>query len=295
MTPALKAFVDQAREEVEAALERALPREEGDGVPASLARAMRYSVFAGGKRLRPVLALASCELAGGEPPRALSFACAVEMVHTYSLIHDDLPAMDDDDLRRGKPSCHKAFGEANAVLAGDALLTLAFETLARAYEDELCRKLVGVLARGAGAGGMVGGQVLDIEAEGKEAGEGDVRRLHDKKTAALMGAAVVGGGACAGADARMERALRSYGLKAGLAFQVADDILDETSTPEELGKAVRKDAAKSKATYVRAVGFETARARARELAEEAKATLAAFGPRAHVLADLADYIVERSS
>lgn len=294
MTPALGKFVERARSEVDSALERLLPREEEGGVPPVLARAMRHSVFAGGKRLRPVLALACCELAGGERSRALAYACAVEMVHTYSLIHDDLPAMDDDELRRGKPTCHVAFGEANAVLAGDALLTLAFETVAREYEDGLCRRLVAVLARGAGAEGMVGGQVLDVGAEGSEARPELVSAMHEKKTAALIRAATVGGAACGGAGRDVERALSDYGLKAGLAFQIADDILDETSTPEELGKAVRKDAGKGKMTYVIAVGLERARARARELVEEAKDSLAAFGESARVLAELADYIVERS-
>lgn len=295
MTPALKEFVERARSEVDSALERLLPREEEGGVPPVLARAMRYSVFAGGKRLRPVLALASCELAGAERARALTYACAVEMVHTYSLIHDDLPAMDDDELRRGKPTCHVAFGEAKAVLAGDALLTLAFETVAREYEDGPCRRLVMVLAGGAGARGMVGGQVLDVEAEGGETRPELVSAIHEKKTAALIEASVVGGAVCAGADGSVEKALSDYGLKAGLAFQMADDILDETSTPEELGKAVKKDAREGKATYVTAVGLEGARERARELAREAKCSLARFGERARVLADLADYIVERSS
>ena len=175
------------------------------------------------------------------------------------------------------------------------MLTLAFETLGRGYENELCRKLVGVLARGAGASGMVGGQVLDVEAEGKEPHPELVSAIHEKKTAALIRAATVGGGMCARADEEVEKALSDYGFKVGLAFQVADDVLDETSTPEELGKAVRKDARKKKATCVAASGLEGARERARELAREAKRALAAFGAKAGVLTDLADYIVERSS
>ena len=295
MTPELKSFVERARKETDAALDELLPQEDRDGVPAVLARAMRYSVFAGGKRLRPVLALASCELAGGAVKDGLAFACALEMIHTYSLIHDDLPAMDDDDLRRGHPTCHKAFGEANALLAGDALLTLAFETLAQGYEADLCRRLVRLLARRAGAEGMVGGQVLDLEAEGGRVDEESVRTIHARKTAELIRASVVGGGICARADGAVEGAFFDYGYKAGLAFQIADDVLDETSTPEQLGKAVKKDEVKGKATYVRAVGLACARARAKALVEEAKGALSEFGEKASVLRALADYVVERSS
>ncbi len=285
---------------VDEALDRALPGEAGP--TARLAAAMRHSMFAGGKRLRPALVLESCEVAGGQAADAMPAACAVEMVHTYSLIHDDLPAMDDDDLRRGRPSCHKAFDEATAILAGDALLALAFEVAAAVEPAGVGREVVRTLARASGPAELVGGQMMDMASD--LAGEDvpvmleHVEAIHDAKTAALiaascrMGAFVGCGGVDAGANVeRLER----YGRLLGRAFQIADDVLDVTSSAEELGKTPGKDAASGKATYPAAVGLDEARKRARELSEEAVAALGAFGPRADHLRAVARFVVERKS
>ncbi|MHC4507109.1 MAG: polyprenyl synthetase family protein [Planctomycetota bacterium] len=282
---------------VNEALESFLPAPTGDF--ARLAEAMRYSVFAGGKRLRPALVIECCEVAGGGPTEALPAACAVEMIHTYSLIHDDLPAMDDDDLRRGKPSCHKAFDEATAILAGDALLALAFETAARTEPDAVAREVVATLARAAGPTCLVGGQMLDMGADGASASIEKVRAIHDHKTADLIAAscragALVGAGDRAGADEDVER-LERYGRLLGRAFQIADDVLDVTSTPDELGKTPGKDAAARKATFPAAVGLEKARERANELALEAARALEGFDARADCLRALARFVVERKS
>ncbi len=277
---------------VDEELEGNLPRPTGEF--ARLAEAMRYSVFAGGKRLRPALVLECCEVAGGGPEAALPAACAVEMIHTYSLIHDDLPAMDDDDLRRGRPSCHKAFDEATAILAGDALLALAFETAARTGPDAVAREVVRTLARAAGPTCLVGGQMLDTQAEAASATLEAVEAIHDHKTADLI-AASCRAGAVAGrarVDAEVE-SLERYGRMLGRAFQVADDILDVTSTPEELGKTPGKDAAAGKATYPAAVGLEKASERATELVEKAIGELEGFGERASYLRALARYVIER--
>jgi geranylgeranyl pyrophosphate synthase len=283
---------------VDESLERALPPEAGP--TGRLAAAMRHSVFAGGKRLRPALVIECCEVAGGRAADALPAACAVEMVHTYSLIHDDLPAMDDDDLRRGRPSCHRAFDDATAILAGDALLALAFETASAVEPAAVAREVVRTLAHAAGPGELVGGQVMDMASGAAEVdGPVTVERveaIHDAKTAALIAAscrmgAVVGR---AGVDADVER-LERYGRLLGRAFQVADDVLDETSSAEDLGKTPGKDAEARKATYPAAVGIERARERGRELSEEAVGTLGAFGPRADSLRALARFVVERKS
>jgi geranylgeranyl diphosphate synthase type II len=295
----LAELVDQALDQ---ALDRALPAEEGP--TARLAAAMRHSMFAGGKRLRPALVLEACEVAGGSAADAMPAACAAEMVHTYSLIHDDLPAMDDDDLRRGRLSCHKAFDEATAILAGDALLALAFETASAVEPADVGREVVRTLARAAGPAELVGGQAMDMASD--LAGEGEpvtlerVEAIHDAKTAALIAAscrvgAVVGsGGAGADTDANVER-LERYGRLLGRAFQIADDVLDVTSSAEELGKTPGKDAASGKATYPAAVGLDEARKRAGELSEEAVAALEAFGPRADHLRAVARFVVERES
>ena len=282
---------------VSEALESFLPAPTGEF--ARLAEAMRYSVFAGGKRLRPALVIECCEVAGGIPDDALPAACAVEMIHTYSLIHDDLPAMDDDELRRGKPSCHRAFDEATAILAGDALLALAFETAARTEPDAVARKVVATLARAAGPTCLVGGQMLDMGADGAAASLERVEAIHDHKTADLITAscrsgALVGAGGRAGGDADVER-LEGYGRLLGRAFQIADDILDVTSTPDELGKTPGKDAAARKATFPAAVGLDRARERAKELAEEAARELESFDARADCLRALARFVVERKS
>ncbi len=261
-----------------------------------LYEAMRHMVLGGGKKLRPVLAALGCEAAGGDREAARAAACAVEMVHTYSLIHDDLPAMDDDDLRHGKPSCHKEFGEAMAVLAGDALLTEAFAVLAaRPGDAETSRRLAAELARAAGAQGMVGGQALDLKAEGE--GIDDARLLeaiHRRKSAALLAAGVVMGAISAGASEHVVRSLRSYGTRLGLAFQIADDVLDAEGTTEELGKTAGKDARAGKLTYVKLFGVEAARGRARHEAERAIDALSGFGHEADWLRDLARFVVERT-
>jgi geranylgeranyl pyrophosphate synthase len=256
---------------------------------------MRYSMFAGGKRLRPALVLECCRVAGGEPLAGIAAACAAEMIHTYSLIHDDLPAMDDDDLRRGRPSCHRAFDEATAILAGDALLALAFETAAGGGRATAL-EVVTTFARAAGPGCLVGGQMLDMAAEGAHVTLADVEAIHDHKTADLLAAccragAVVGRGRV---DDRVE-ALERYGRNLGRAFQVADDILDVTSSAEDLGKTPGKDAAAGKATYPALAGLDRARARAAELRDEAVAALAEFAEAARGLGDLARFVVERSS
>jgi len=261
-----------------------------------LYEAMRYMVLGGGKKMRPALVLLTCEACGGRPDDALPAACAVEMVHTYSLIHDDLPAMDDDDLRHGRASCHKRFGEAMAVLAGDALLTEAFRVLATQVPDPArATALVAELAAAAGAVGMVGGQVADLQAE--QAGAGDERLLeviHRRKTAALLTAAVVMGAISAGASDHWNRSLRAYGMHLGLAFQIADDVLDATASTAALGKTAGKDAVAGKLTYVSLFGVEAARRRARAEADCAIDALAGFGHEGDWLRDLARYVVERS-
>ncbi len=267
-------------------------------MPKRLRAAIEHSLFAGGKRLRPALCLAAAELVGGTRELVMPGASALEMVHTYSLIHDDLPAMDDDDLRRGKPACHVEFGEATAILAGDALLTEAFGVLAsaRAKPERICRATA-ELARAAGAEGMVGGQQLDLDGEGSASTVKKATAIHEKKTAALIRAAVLIGAILAGASDEDVDALGRYGRALGLAFQVADDVLDATSSAEELGKSPGKDQAAGKITYVAAAGVAEAQKRARELADEAVAALGKFGdgPAAAVLRELASLAVERRS
>jgi len=262
----------------------------------NLYEAMRYMVLGGGKRLRPALVLLAAEVCGALPDAAMPPACAVEMVHTYSLIHDDLPAMDDDGLRRGRPSCHKQFGEALAILAGDALLTEAFGVLAREVNDPaMSRRLVAELATAAGAVGMVGGQVADLDAErGGRRDEVVLMLIHRRKTAALIAAAVVMGGIAAEASEHLERSLRAYGEHLGLAFQIADDVLDASATTEALGKTAGKDAAVGKLTYVTLYGLEAARRRARVEADRAVDALAPFAREADLLRDLARFVVERT-
>ena len=287
------------RGQVERALEAALPPESA--WPATIHRAVRYSLFAGGKRLRPLLVLAAAEAAGALAldDEVLPFACAVEMVHTYSLIHDDLPAMDDDDLRRGKPTCHKVFGEAIAILAGDALLTRAFHLLAEVDEgapaEAVRRRLraLALLGEAAGTTGLIGGQVMDLESEGRAVEAADLERLHRAKTGALLGACVMGPAALAPASADDAQRLQRYARAVGLAFQVVDDVLDATEEAAQLGKTAGKDDAAGKATYVRVHGIEAARALAARLREEALDAVAPFGPRGALLAALARMMVDR--
>ena len=289
--PDASVLLDSARARVDADLERVLP--PATSGPGRLHEALRYAVFAGGKRIRPALALAAAQAVGGTADAALPFASALELVHTYSLIHDDLPAMDDDDLRRGMPTSHVAFGEALAILAGDALHSLAFESLlARVRDPALARDLALDLARAAGVGGMVGGQVEDLEAEGRPPEEERLVRLHHGKTAALFAAACVGGGRAGGGGPQDLAALRRFGTELGLAFQIVDDVLDETGTPERLGKTPGKDRAGRKMTYVALEGVDRARARARGRVDAAVTALAGLASAADLEA-LARYVVER--
>ena len=289
--------LEDRRRVVEEALDRALPA-EGEW-PATIHRAVRYSLFAGGKRIRPQLVLAASEAVGGERDEAMPLACAVEMIHTYSLIHDDLPAMDDDDLRRGKPTSHKVFGEAIAILAGDALLTRAFHLMAELplnVDDGLVRRrraATAILGEACGTKGLIGGQVMDLESEGRAVAAAALERLHRAKTGALLGACVRGGAVLGGAQPAELEQLERYAHAIGLAFQVVDDVLDATESEQQLGKTAGKDAAASKATYVSVHGLEHAREMARGLLDEALAAIASLGERGKALAFLARLIVER--
>ncbi len=272
-------------------------------LPETVRKAMRYSLFAGGKRLRPTLVLEAAECCGLNASKALKTAAALEMIHTYSLIHDDLPAMDDDDLRRGKPTNHTVFGEAMAILAGDGLLTKAFEAAAENAADLKLKgreaaELIRLIARGAGAEGMVGGQVADLAAEGlskrlsKSAAAKILKTVHRRKTGALIVASLDAGAVLAGASQAKRQALRSYGDCVGLAFQIADDVLDVVGDKKKMGKR-GSDRDNDKLTYAALYGVDGARAKARSLVEKAHAHLQPFGSRASVLHELADYIIER--
>lgn len=257
--------------------------------PEKLIEAIRYSLFAGAKRLRPALALGAAEIICGDDTPALPAACALEMIHTYSLIHDDLPAMDNDDLRRGRPTSHKVFGEATAMLAGDTLLTMAFDAAAQSGDIRIIREL----AQASGVGGMAGGQFYDIEAEGRLVTMAELRRIHALKTGALIRASVRCGAMLSGADDAALGALTRYGEQVGLAFQIADDILNVTGTEEAIGKPVGSDASREKSTYPALVGLDRARELADEAAAAATAALELFGDRAAMFRLLARFIVER--
>ena len=289
----LPAFFEEDRLLVEEALERLLPPETKP--PPSIHQAMRYSVFAGGKRIRPILCLESARIFAADVTSVLHPACALEFIHTYSLIHDDLPALDNDDLRRGKPTCHKKFGEANAILAGDALLTLAFQTIGEApVAAERRVAILTEIAAGAGTvNGMVGGQVADLEAEGKSVGPEMLEYIHRSKTAALIRAAVVSGAVCAGAGKEDAARLRRFGEAIGLLFQVTDDILDVEESSAALGKTAGKDMAQKKATYPAVFGLERSHQIAQELASRATGELEPYGERASRLRDIAEYLVLR--
>lgn len=295
----LKLYLKERCQLVDKALDSYLPKE--DDLPFSLHKAMRYSVFAGGKRVRPILMLAACEAVGGEIGQAMPAACAMEMIHTYSLIHDDLPAMDDDDFRRGNPTNHKVFGEAIAILAGDALLTQAFILLSApellgSVSPERLLAVTREIATCAGSFGMVGGQVVDMESEGKaDIDLPTVQYIHTHKTGALIKASVKAGAILGGADASKLAAITRYGEAAGLAFQIADDILDIEGTTEEIGKDAGSDQARGKATYPAVVGLADAKRRAVELMEIALAALDPLGAKAEPLREIARYIVSRKS
>jgi geranylgeranyl diphosphate synthase, type II len=291
--------IDELRRAVEAALHDALPPEHA--WPETIHRAVRYSLFAGGKRVRPVLALAAGEAVGGRREDVMPLACAVEMIHTYSLIHDDLPCMDDDDLRRGKPTSHKVFGEAIAVLAGDALLTRAFHLLAQVrpgWDEERARRrlqVLSLLGEACGTTGLIGGQVMDLESEGKTIDGASLERLHRAKTGALLSACILGGAILGGASTPELTALNRYARAIGLAFQVVDDVLDATGSAEAMGKTAGKDLSARKATYVAVHGLDRAQGMAHELREEALFALAPLGARGEVLAAMGRLIVDRDA
>ncbi len=283
---------------VDSALDRYLPGAET--LPTRLHEAIRYSVFAGGKRIRPILMLAACEAVGGEIKNVLPAACAIEMVHSYSLIHDDLPAMDDDDLRRGNPTNHKVYGEATAILAGDGLLTEAFILLSNKdvwgdVSAEESREAINIIARSSGSRGMVGGQVVDMEAEKAPVDLPTLEYIHTHKTGALILAAVDVGALLGGASLEQRRALCRYGEAAGLAFQVADDVLDIVADQSQLGKDVGSDQQRGKATYPALLGLAGARQHADELRDRALAALDIFSASAQPLREIANYIIDRSS
>ncbi|SRR5579871_3431367 len=290
----LKDTLEQGRILADSALERLLPPETAR--PASIHKAMRHSVFAGGKRIRPILCMeAGSMIAGARPAGIENLGAALEMLHTYSLIHDDLPALDNDDLRRGRPTCHKVFGEAIAILAGDALQTQAYEVLAMLNCPPMARvKIIEEIARGTGTlDGMIGGQVVDLEAEHTKPNLDTLEYIHRSKTAALITASVVSGGLYAGADDAAVAKLRTFGQSIGLAFQIVDDVLDITQTSEQLGKTAGKDTAAEKATYPALFGVEESLKRADALVESAFAAIASFGERATTLKELARFLVER--
>jgi len=282
-----------------ARVEQALSQWISPDAPAGLGEAMRYAVLDGGKRLRPLLVLAASEAVAGQPEAALRAACAVELIHAYSLVHDDMPCMDNDVLRRGKPTVHVQFGQAQALLAGDALQALAFELLVpegAGIPDRVQAALCRLLARAAGAEGMAGGQAIDLASVGVALDEAQLRQMHRLKTGALLQASVAMGAACGSADAAGQAALARYGAALGLAFQVVDDILDVTQDSATLGKTAGKDAASDKPTYVSLLGLERARAHADALLGEALAALAASGlPDTRALHALAEMVVNRSN
>ena len=290
---ALTEYLRTRRAAVERALERFLP--SATVRPATIHEAMRYSLFAGGKRLRPILCLAAAEACGGKTKSALPLACAAECIHTYSLVHDDLPSMDNDDFRRGRPTCHKAFGEGIAVLAGDALLTIAFEIAARAEPARRypLRAIFQEIATGAGSRRLIAGQVADLEAEGQPITRAQLRYIHENKTAALLSTSVRLGAMSANASASQLGAITKFGRALGLAFQIIDDILDVTQTTEKLGKSAGKDVAAQKATYPAVIGLEKSRAEAKRLTQHAHGALAIFGRKGETLRALSNYLLER--
>ncbi|MBM1174457.1 polyprenyl synthetase family protein [Microvirga arabica] len=302
-TPTFTTRLSEAARAVEASLEALLSDKAAPGEiarPPRLMAAMRHAVLGGGKRLRPFLTIEAARLLGVGGQGALRAGCAVELLHCYSLVHDDLPSMDDDDLRRGRPTVHKAYDEATAILVGDALQTLAFEVLAEpatAADPAVRSDLVLGLARASGLGGMVGGQLLDLSAEGRyglaELGEADVRLLQMMKTGAILTFAVEAGAILGKADGSVRRSLLDYGRALGAAFQVADDILDREASAEALGKRTGKDQEKGKATLVDLLGMDGARRECRDLVEKAHASLDRFGPEADTLREAVRFVVER--
>ena len=299
----IKTYLNEQRLVIEQALERSMLTAGAEhGVFAHHIEAMRYSLFAGGKRVRPVLCLAAGQAIGIRPdpdPELLPIACALECIHTYSLIHDDLPAMDNDDLRRGKPTSHILYGEAGAILAEDGLLTWAFDLLSNSSQStmpaEKRLKIIHLIARAAGSLGMVGGQALDIANENKEFPFETLRVIHRSKTGALITASILAGAIAAGADQKQQEALTRYGEQVGLAFQIVDDLLNVTATTEQLGKAAGSDANKGKATYPAFFGIKATREKAETAVQEAVEALALFDEKAEPLRAIAQYILTRSN
>ena len=290
----LKAYLVTRQKLIDRALNTYLPK--ANKKPTTLHQAMRYSLFAGGKRLRPILCVAAAEACRGKIDDAVPLACAIECIHTYSLVHDDLPSMDNDDFRRGRPTCHKVFGEGIAVLAGDALLTIAFEIVSRAKARSRydMSTLLREIAVAAGSQKLIAGQVADLEAEGKKVKRRELRFIHENKTAAILQSSVRLGAMSANADARKLAAITQFGQRLGLAFQVIDDILDVTQTSEILGKSAGKDQAAKKATYPAVIGLQESRVEARRLTRDAHKALSIFSNRdAETLHALANYLLER--
>lgn len=290
----LAAYLTERQKLVEAALDESLPVI----YPETIYESMRYSLLAGGKRLRPILCLATCELVGGTMAMAMPTACALEMIHTMSLIHDDLPAMDNDDYRRGKLTNHKVFGEDVAILAGDALLTYAFEyvvTQTQGVRPENLLRIVAILGKAVGAAGLVGGQVVDLASEGKtDVSLETLTFIHNHKTAALLEASVTSGAILAGASEADLSKLAHYAQHIGLAFQIIDDVLDITSTSEQLGKSAGKDLRAQKVTYPSLWGIDKSKQQAQQLIDQAKQEVLSFGELAQPLIALADYITTRT-
>jgi geranylgeranyl diphosphate synthase type II len=291
--PELSAYLTAQTARVDAALERLLP--SAATPPTTLHAAIRHSMFAGGKRLRPVLLLAACEACGGDSEAALAAACAIECIHTYSLIHDDLPCMDDDDFRRGRPTCHKVYGEGMAVLTGDALLTEAFLILAQTSPAKRypTASYVAELALTGGSTKLIGGQVMDLEGEGRKLTKAQLVKIHESKTAALLATSIRLGAMTANATDKQLEALSVFGRALGLAFQVIDDILDVTASTEVLGKTAGKDLAVEKATYPAILGLEKSRKEAAKLTKEAMDALLPFGKKAQRLREIAEYLLKR--
>ena len=289
----LKTYITERCALIDAALHRFIPSEVTS--PATIHKAMRHSMFAGGKRLRPILCLAAAEACGGEVETALPAACAVECLHTYTLIHDDLPCMDDDDFRRGVPTCHKVYGEGIAVLAGDALQALAFQLLTQvpSHANYNVGHYVSELAITSGSLHLIGGQVMDLEGEGKKLPLADLRYVHESKTAALLTSSIKLGGMCVGATPEQVRALHTFGWDTGLAFQIIDDILDVTQTTEKLGKSAGKDLTSEKSTYPALLGLQASRDEAHRLTNEAMNALEVFGEKAARLRQLAEHLLNR--
>lgn len=290
-----KKLFKEKQEKVEKALDLWLPLEKSD--PKIVHKAMRYSALAGGKRLRPVLCLAACEALGGNENEALPFACALELIHTYSLVHDDLPCMDNDDFRRGKPTNHKVFGEGMAVLAGDALLTLAFEwmTMENHVSPDLKVRVIQEIAQGSGTQGMVGGQVVDLHFQGKSVGPDELEYIHLNKTARLIQACVKSGALVGGGSESALKSISEYGRVLGLAFQITDDLLDVLGSAKKMGKAVGKDAQLAKATYPGLFGIETSKKMVKDLIEEGRKAIAFLGEKKFFLEQVLNLVEKREN